>query len=140
MGNSGTVSFEMELVLATIATSILVIIFYLNVRQLIDRTYDVKRLNDTVAIAEAISISTIEKGHVPAEISTTEKEIKTIDGSCKNSCNNLGCINLLSSILPHLEINNLSSLEGYSVQLGKSGMITVRSCLSKSGKIIEVTR
>lgn len=141
MGKIGAVSFEVEMVLATVATLIIAVIFYLNVKLLINRAYDVKRLNDTISISGAISLYIVEKGHIPPEIGTSEKEISTIDGKCKNICGqNMECINLLSSILPHLEINNLSSIDGYSVRLGKGGMITVRSCVSRSGEIIEVTR
>lgn len=141
MEQSGAVSFEIEMVLAVIAILIMSIVFYLNVKLLIDRTYDVKRLNDTVAISEAISLNIVEKGRIPPEIQTTEKEIATIDGNCKNVCGkNMGCINLLPTILAHLEIKDINSLNGYSVQLGKSGMITVRSCVSRSGEKIEVTR
>lgn len=141
MNQSGLFSFEVEMVLAVIAIMIMSIIFYLNVKLLINKTYDVKRLNDIVAISEAISLNIIENGRIPPGIETTEKEIATIDGDCKNVCHkNIGCINLLPSILAYLEIKDLNSLNGYSVQLGESGMITVRSCISRSGEKIEVTR
>lgn len=141
MDKLGSVSFEVEMVLAIIAGLIMAVIFYLNVRNLINRTNDVKRVNDTISLSEAISLYTVEKGHIPENIVEKEMEIATIDGQCKNICekgNN--CINLLPLILPYLEIKNLSSLDGYSVHRGKNGMVTVKSCISRSGKNIEVTR
>lgn len=141
MNNSGAVSFEIEMVLVLIAALSMAIILYLNVKNLINKTYDVKRLNDTVAISEAISLYTIERGNVPIEIGSNEKEIGTIYGGCNYICGaHMGCVNLLPLILSHLQIKNLSSLEGYTVKLGEGGMITVKSCISRSGKIIEVTR
>ena len=141
MGKIGAISFEVEIVIAIVAALIVSVIFYLNVKLLIDKTYDVKRLNDTIVLSEAISLYTVEKGSLPPVIETTEKEIGTIDGGCKNTCNlNTGCVNLLALILSHLETKNLGSLDGYTVRLGKGGMVTVKSCISKSGEKIEVTR
>lgn len=141
MGKIGAVSFEIEIVIATVAGLIMAVILYLNIRLLINRTFDVKRLNDTVAISEAISLYTIEKGYSPIEITTSENEVSDINGKCANACSDsVGCVNLLMSILPYLEIKNLTSLDGYSVQMGQGGMVTVKSCLSKTGETIEVTR
>lgn len=141
MSKKGVIIFEMEIVISVIAMAIVMIFFYINVKVLINRAYDVKRLNDTNTISQAISLYTVHKSCIPTEININESEISDITGKCLNICGKgVGCINLLKSILPYLEIKNIYSLEGYSVRQSKGGMVTVKSCISKAGETIEVTR
>lgn len=141
MSKLGATGLEVEMMMAVIGISAVVIVFYLNVKNLINKANNTKMITDASAISQAISLYTVEKGHLPPEINTNEMEVSNINGQCSHLCRKVsGCVNLLTSILPYLEVKKMSYLEGYSVQLGKNGMVTVKACLSEMSETMEVTR
>lgn len=140
---------ELLLVIGIIATLAVVVFVALDPAKRFQDARDAKRTSDVETILSAVHQYIIDnKGAIPADVTSTEKQIGTSSDSCAISteiggCSVAGeCVDLSGTLAKYLKDIPLDPTTGigadhthYSIMVNENGIVTVRACDAEGGEI-----
>lgn len=132
---------ELLLVIGIIAVLAVVVFVALDPAKRFADARDARRVTDVETILSAVTQYTIDnKGDVPGNLTTTEKQIGSAISNCGIStgdcsiANDGDCIDLSSALERYLKVIPFDPLDGstslthYSIVRDANGIVTVRAC------------